>query len=211
MKPRELITTNIERTLLEPLTHIGFTFSKSTLTFKRKVNDFVQTINFQLNKYNEENVCAEFWTSFGVSSKIYSKWHKNEFGEDPINESLGGAVDWNIKGWEFPIIDNKRELHFQIIDEKERENVLTVLKNNFLNIGVPYLERLSNWENSAYEIVESEWFHFKACDFFLIAGNRDKALWALEQGLDCWKRKPKASFPDHKDKIEIRMKKYFEK
>jgi hypothetical protein len=209
MKPRELITTNIENTLLEPLTRIGFTFSKSSLSFKRKVNDFVQTINFQLNKHNEENVCTEFWASFGVSSKIYSKWHKNEFGEDPINESLGGAEDWNIKGWEFPIIDNKRELHFQIVDEKERGNVLTVLKNNFLNIGVPYLERLSNWENSAYEIVESEWFHFKACDFFLIAGNRDKALWALEQGLDCWERKPKASFPEHKDKIEIRMKKYF--
>lgn len=211
MKPRELITTNIEMTLLEPLTEIGFTFSKSSLTFKRKTDDFVQTINFQLNRYNQEHVCAEFWASFGVSSKLYSKWYKEEFGEELINDSLGGAMDWNIKGWEFPIIDNKRELHFQIIDENERENVLTVLKKNFLNIGIPYLDRLSNWESAAYEIVESEWLHYKACDFFLIAGNRDKALWVLEQGLDCWERKTKASFPEDRDKIKVRMKKYFGK
>lgn len=190
---------------------MGFKFSKSTLTFKRKMNGFVQIINFQLNRYNEEHVCAEFWTSFGVSSKIYSKWHKNEFGEEPINDSLGGAMDWNIKGWEFPIIDNKRELHFQIIDENERENVLTVLKQNFLNIGIPYLDKLSNWENAAYALVENECSHYKASDFFLIAGNRDQALWALEQGLDCWERKPKASFPEDRDKIKIRMKKYFGK
>ncbi|CAH0289502.1 hypothetical protein SRABI04_04298 [Chryseobacterium sp. Bi04] len=198
-------------TLFEPLTQIGFTFSKSTLIFKRKINGFVQTINFQLNRYNQEYVCAEFWTSFGVSSNVYSKWHKEEFCEKPINDSLGGAMDWNIKGWEFPIIDNKRELHFQIIDENERENVMTVLKKNFLNIGIPYLDRLSNWENAANEIVESECSHYKACDFFLIAGLRDKALWALEQGLDCWERKPKGSFPEDRDKIKIRLKKYFGK
>lgn len=209
MKTRELIITNIESTLLEPLAQIGFTFSKSTLTFKREVNDFVQVINFHLNRYNEENVCVEFWTSFGVSSKAYSKWYKNEFGENPANESVGGDIDWNIRDWEFPIIDNKREPHFQIVDEKERENVLAILKNDVLKIGIPYLNRLSNWEAAAYELLEKEWFHFKACDFFLIAGNQDKALWALEQGLDYWERKPKASFSEHKDKIEIRMKKYF--
>lgn len=211
MKPRELITTNIEMTLLEPLIQIGFAFSKSTLTFRRKTNGFVQTINFQLNRYNQEHVCAEFWTSFSVSSKLYLKWHKDEFGVEPIDNSLGGAMDWNIKDWEFPIIDNKRELHFQIIDENERDNVLTVLKKNFLNVGIPYLDRLSDWENLANEIVESECFHYKACDFFLIAGNRDKALWALEQGLYCWERKPKASFPEDRDKIKVRMKKYFGK
>lgn len=211
MKPRELITTNIEMTLLEPLAQMGFTFSKSLLTFKRKINGFVQTIYFQLNRYNEADVCAEFWTSFGVSSKIYSKWHKDEFGEEPINDSLVGVMDWNINGWEFPIIDKKRELHFQIIDENEREKVLTVLKQNFLNIGIPYLDKLSNWENAAYALVENECSHYKACDFFLIAGNRDQALWALEQGLDYWERRPKASFPEDSDKIKIRMKKYFGK
>ncbi|GAA3760498.1 DUF4304 domain-containing protein [Flavobacterium ginsengiterrae] len=71
MKPKDLITKSIEETLAEPLAEIGFSFSKNTLTFKRKVDEFVQSIRFQCNKYNQENVCAEFWTSFGVSSNKY--------------------------------------------------------------------------------------------------------------------------------------------
>lgn len=42
---------------------------------------------------------------------------------------------------------------------------------------------------------------------FLIAGNRDQALWTLEQGLAYWERRPK----EDSDKIKIRMKKYFGK
>ncbi|QSW91473.1 DUF4304 domain-containing protein [Flavobacterium endoglycinae] len=177
MKPKDLITISIEKTLLTSLAEIGFKFSKSNLTFKRKVDDFVQTIHFQLNRHNQENVSAEFWTSFGVSSKKYSKWHQTEFGESAINDSLGGAMDWNIKDWEFPIINGKKESHFQIINQKERETVLKTLKDNILNIGIPFLDNLSNWENAAYKIVEEGWFHSKACDFFLIAGNNEKALW----------------------------------
>ncbi|WP_149205947.1 DUF4304 domain-containing protein [Flavobacterium johnsoniae] len=209
MKPKDLITLSIEKTLLEPLTQIGFTFSKSTLTFKRKVNEFIQTIHFQSNRYNQENVSVEFWPSFGVSSKKYSQWHENEFGESPLNDSVGGAMGWNINDWKLPMSNGKSQLHFQIVNEKQRENVLTLLKNNILNIGIPFLDNLSNWESAAYKIVEADWFHHKACDFFLIAGNKEKALWALEEGIDCWERKPKASLPQNKEKIHIRLSKYF--
>ncbi|MET3028355.1 DUF4304 domain-containing protein [Flavobacterium sp. UW10123] len=211
MKPKDLILASIEKTLLDPLEQIGFTFSKNSLTFKRKVKDFVQTIHFQSNRNNQENVCVEFWTSFGVSSQKYSKWHQIEFGEIPVNNSVGGAMDWNIKNWEFPIINDKRELHFQIVHEKERENVLTVLKNNILNIGIPFLDTLSNWENAGNKLIEEKWFHYKACDFFLIAGNNEKALWALKQGINYWNTNPKASFPEDQKKIQIRLSKYFEK
>ncbi|WDF63358.1 DUF4304 domain-containing protein [Flavobacterium sp. KACC 22763] len=209
MNPKDLITTSIEKTLLKPLTQIGFTFSKSTLTFKRKVDEFVQTIHFQLNRHNQENVSAEFWTSFGISSNLYSKWHKTNFNENPINSILSSSMDWNIKNWEFPVINDKKESHFQIISEKERENVLQTLKNNVLNIGVPFLDNLSNWENAANKLVEEKWFHYKACDFFLIAGNNEKAFWALQQGIDYWSKNPKASFPEDKEKIQIRLSKYF--
>jgi len=211
MKPKDLIIISIEETLLEALTQLGFTFSKSSLTFKRKVNEFVQTIDFRLNRNNQENVCAEFWTSFKVSSKIYLKWHKTEFGENETNDNLASAMDWNIEGWEFPVINNKKESHFQIINEKERENVLEILKKNILNVGIPYLNNLSNWENIAHHILENELFHYLACDFFLIAGKNDKALLALEKGLDYWKTKPNASFPDHQNRIQIRLAKYFQK
>mgnify|MGYP003574876961 CR=1 FL=1 len=211
MNPKDLITTSIEKTLLEPLTQTGFTFSKSTLTFKRKVDEFVQTIHFQPNRHNQENVSAEFWIFFGVSSKKYLKWHLNEFGENAINDNLGGAMDWNIRDWEFPVINGKKESHFEIINEKERENVLQKLKNNVLNIGVPFLDNLSNWENAAYKLIEEKWFHYKACDFFLIAGNKEKALRVLHQGIDYWDKNPKASFPDDKEKIQIRLDKFFRK
>lgn len=84
MKPKDLITKSIEETLAEPLAEIGFSFSKNTLTFKRKVDEFVQSIRFQCNRYNQENVCAEFWPSFGVSSKKYSKWYQTEFGKKKV-------------------------------------------------------------------------------------------------------------------------------
>lgn len=210
MNPKDLIRNSIENTLLKPLTEIGFTFSKSSLTFKRKVNEFVQIISFQLNRNNEENVCAEFWTSFGVSSNLYSKWYKKEFEENPINNNLVSSMDWNITGWDFPVIDDKKELHFQIINEKERANVLNVLKNNILNIGIPYLDNLSNWENAANKLIQDKWFHYKACDFFLIAGNNEKALWALQEGINYWSENPKASFPDNKEKIQIRLDRFFQ-
>ncbi len=122
MKPKDLITKSIEETLVEPLAEIGFSFSKNTLSFDRKVNEFVQIISFHCCKYNQENECAEFWTSFGVLSKKYSKWYQAEFNENPVNDLLGNSVDWNIKDWGFPILNGQRELHFQITDEKERRN-----------------------------------------------------------------------------------------
>ena len=212
MNPRELITNSIEQNLLEPLSEIGFAFSKSSMSFKRKVSVFTQTIHFQLNRKNYEGECAEFWTSYKVSSKEYSKWYKKEFGKEAINDSLGSAMDWNIKGWEFPIIGNKKELHFQIIDESHMDYVLDVLKHNIFTYGIPFLDNLSDWERSAHQLVtENEQFHSKACDFFLIAGKKDKALWALEQGIEYWEKNPKASFPEEKDEIKQRMAKYFGK
>lgn len=209
MKPRELIINSIEQTLVEPLSKLGFTFSKSTLTFKRKLKEFVQTISFQLNRHNEENTCAEFWTSYSVSSKEYSRWHKAEFGTEDTNDHLSSEMDWNIKGMAFPVIDNIQELHFQIIAESHREKVLGILKENVINVGIPYLDRLSNWENAAHDLVDKDWFHDKAADFFLIASNKEKARWALQQGLDYWDRHPKASFPESKDELHKRIVKYF--
>lgn len=93
MKSKELITVNIKQTLSEPLHQLGFRFSKNNLTFKRKVNNFEQTISFLLSKFNRENESAEFRISFDVSSKQYSKWYETEFGKKPVNNSIEG-VKW---------------------------------------------------------------------------------------------------------------------
>lgn len=118
-------------------------------------------------------------------------------------------MDWNIPDWKFPVINTKNESHYQMINENEREKIMALLKNNILNIGIPFLNTISDWENAAHILIEKEWFHAKACDFFLIADNTEKALWALQQGLDYWIKHPKASFPQEKEEINIRLKKYF--
>lgn len=209
MKPRELIINSIEQTLVEPLGKLGFKFSKSTLTFKRKQKEFLQTIRFQLNRHNEEHTCAEFWTSYSVSSKEYSRWYQAAFGTEDSNDHLNTEMDWNIEGMTFPVIDNKQELHFQVIEAAHREQVLNILKENIIHIGIPYLNRLSDWENAAQDLLDKDWFHDKAADFFLIAKNKEKARLALQQGLDYWNRNPKASFPESKDELHKRMVKYF--
>ncbi|MUU79868.1 DUF4304 domain-containing protein [Winogradskyella endarachnes] len=213
MKPRELITTNIVEYLSDPLSEIGFKFLKSSLSFKRKKGDFEQKINFQLNRYNQENVNAEFWALLGVESRTYSKWFEKEYGIKPVNNSLAGVSCWNIPNWKQVIINNQEQLHFELINEKERNNVMTTLKENILNIGIPYLNDLSNWERSANRIIEKELGgrHSVACDFFLIENNKEKALWALEKGLEYWTKYPQASFSNDKKEISLRLKKHFNK
>ncbi len=213
MKPRELITENILEHLSEPLLETGFRFLKSSLSFKRKTGDFEQKIHFQLNRHNQENVNAEFWTLLGVESKAYSKWYEKEYRKKPVNYSMGGVSCWNIPNWKKAVIDNEEQLHFEIINVKYRANVMTTLKENLLTVGIPYLNNLSSWEKSANRIIEEEHGgrHSVACDFFLIENNKDKALWALEKGLEYWIKYPNASFSNDKEEINLRLKKYFKR
>ena len=203
--PRELITTSITETLLEPLTQSGFIFSKSSLTFKRNSGDFTQAITFQLNRHNETGISAEFWTIWSITSKAYSKWYKANYGTKPLNDHVFTEPDWNIENWEFPVINNKQEYHFQIIEEMQRLKVLTLLKNNIFNIGIPLLNHLSSWENAANNLLSKNSDHHKASDFFQLAGNPEKSLLALQQGLNYWKQHPKASNPEHLEEIHKRL------
>lgn len=213
MKPRELITKKIIEYLSEPLSNLGFRFLKSSLSFKKREGDFEQEIHFQLNRYNQENVSAEFWALLGVESKFYSKWHEKEYGIKPVNYSMGGVSCWNIPNWKNVIIDNKEQLHFEIINEKDRNNVMNTLKDNIVNVGLPYLNELCSWRKSANRIVEEEigGRHSVASDFFLIENNKEKALWALEKGLEYWEKYPQASFSNDKEAIRLRLKKHFNK
>lgn len=203
--PRELITTSITETLLEPLTQSGFIFSKSSLTFKKNSGDFTQTITFQLNRYNETGISAEFRTIWSITSKAYSKWYKAKYGTKPLNDHLFTEPDWNIENWEFPFINNKQEYYFQIIEETQRPEVLTMLKNNILNIGIPTLNHFSDWENAANNFLSKNSDHHKASDFFQLADNSEKSLQALQKGLDYWKQHPNASNPEDLEEIHKRL------
>lgn len=204
--PRELITQSIESTLSEALNKIGFTFSRKQLTFSRKTSHFIHTISFQLNRHNETAVSAEFWTVFSITSKEYAKWHKTTFGNQPLNDHLFIAMDWNIPNWKFPMTGNHQHSHFELIEEAHRENVLAILKSNILELGIPFLDHFSNWETAARNLLTKNTEHHKASDFFQLAGHQEESLSALKQGLIYWKQHPNASSPDDLEEIHKRLK-----
>lgn len=208
MKPKALIIANIEAYLLEPLGAAGFKFSPSQLTFKRTQNEFVQAIHFQANRHNEEDVCVAFWSHYRVSSKFYTTWHTARYGCEPVNNIVGGVADWNIKNWQFPVIDDKEDKEHQLVDPSHRAAVMARLRDNLLELAVPWLEHLSNWENAALALAEAQESHARACDFYLMAGKQEKALWALDEGIDYWQKNPAASFSEEKEEIALRMEKY---
>lgn len=209
MKPKALIIANIEEFLLEPLTAAGFKFSPSQLTFKRTQNEFIQTIHFQANRYNEEHVCVADWSHYQVASRYYASWHTARYSREPVNHIVGGVADWNIPNWQFPVIDGKQDKEHQLVDPSHRATVMACLRDNLLALAIPWLDHRSNWENAALALVEAQDSHARACDFYLMAGKQEKALWALNEGIAYWERNPQASDPQEKEEIALRMDKYF--
>ncbi|NVI81783.1 DUF4304 domain-containing protein [Janthinobacterium sp. BJB401] len=208
MKPKALIIANIEEYLLEPLSAAGFKFSPGQLTFKRAQDEFVQAIHFQANRHNEEDVCAAFWSHYQVSSRACTSWHKARYGYEPVNNIVGEVADWNIKNWQFPVIDGKQDKEHQLVDPAHRATVMACLRDNLLQLAIPWLDHHSNWENAALALVEAHDSHARACDFYLMAGKQELALWALNEGIAYWERNPKASYPQEKEEIALRMEKY---
>jgi len=82
---------------------------------------------------------------------------------------------------------------------------LTILKNNILNIGIPLLNHFSSWGNAAIDFISKNNEYHKASDFFQLAGNPEKSIWALKQGLHYWKRHPGTSNPEHLEEIHKRL------
>lgn len=186
MKPKDLIQKLLIEKIEMTLSNLGFVFSKSTLKFTRMKEEFKQEINTHLNRYNMQDISAEFYFSFSVSSKIYSKWYLSEYSEKPVNNSVAGEMYWNLRDWKHP---RPNVAHRENVEREMGE-----LLNDTLSIGLPFLEKYSDWENSALRLIEQNSSHYKACDFYLIAGNKEKAFWALEKALECWKKFPKRSF-----------------
>jgi len=208
MKPKALIIANIEECLLEPLSAAGFKFSPGQLTFKRAQDEFVQSIHFQANRHNEEDACVAFSSHYQVSSRSCTSWHKARYGHEPVNNIVGGVADWNIENWQFPVIDGKQDKEYQLIDPAHRATVMACLRDNLLQLALPWLDHHSNWENAALALVEAHDSHARACDFYLMAGKQEQALWALNEGIAYWERNPKASYPQEKEEIALRMEKY---
>lgn len=178
MKPKDLLNLYIEKYLVNELQKLGFRYSKSVPKFTRKIGDFELTFSFSLSKWNSEGYC-EFWTMWGITSKEYTKWYKEQWGNKPINNGIVGAAEWNIPGWTRDVTK-----HFTLTNSKSDEEEFDELINNIINIAIPYYEKISNWNIAAeYASQETIILYHKVCDFYLISGQKEKAKKILELGI----------------------------
>jgi hypothetical protein len=129
----------------------------------------------------------------------------NEYGEKPVNDSIAGEADWNLKGWTYPKYKTFFRNRFDLTEEKDRERVLDVLLSNIINIGIPFLEKHSDWRVAAERLIGQNLLHSRACDFYLIAGDKTKAYECLKIG----QKLPNDWLPDEPEAIKLRLKKHF--
>ena len=203
MKPRDLLCQNLEENVSPYLRSQGFTFSRAQISFLRKQDFARQEIHFSLSKWNTEDDCS-FWTMWGVSSTAYTKWHLQEWGEKPVNNALGGCADWNIPGWPRQPGDE----HFKLTRSRRDIDVMKLLVDAIGAQGLPYLQQISTWSGAAQQFLKEGWMFGKACDFFLIAGQRDRAIEALYLGLDKYELQGAPDQLLELPQIKARLEKY---
>jgi hypothetical protein len=202
MKPKELLTKYIENQLVSELQKLGFRYFKGGPKFTRTEGYFELTFSFSLSKWNSEDYC-EFWTIWGVTSKEYEKWYKEQWGSKPENNAIVGDAEWNVPGWSRDVVK-----HFKITNSESDKAEFDELIHNVLNVGIPYYSKISDW-NTAAEYASSKErivFYDKVCDFYLLTGEKAKEI--LELGI----REIEERKQDQLmllSKIEMRLDKYF--
>ena len=173
MKPRDILARRIEQDLRAELEAVGFSWAASKLTFRRTVGGMAQKIAFSLDKWNSDDNCA-FWTMWSVSSAEYSRWHRMQFGEKPVNDVLAGLGDWKIPGW--TLSDGNME---RLRNARSDAAVMQQLKGNVFHVGIPFIQSVSSWRGAAERLLSERSFYVRAVDFFLLASEHERAREAL--------------------------------
>ncbi len=148
MKPRDIMLTRIQQFLCAPLAELGFKFTRSKMVFWRIAGIAKQQVEFQLDRYNSEDECT-FWTNWRTRWPGYSEWHERHFNQ-PESDFLGYFAEWNIPGWSRKFAD-RACLHNDAADD----SVMQRLLNDFLVVGIPFLESISTLEGAAEQILAS--------------------------------------------------------
>ena len=174
LPPGDRIRKLLEEFVEPELTKLGFKLLKSELTFKRKIGEFTQEIHFSKNRWNFGSSVVSFWTILSVKSKFYVKWHEETYGVKPMNDFIDSWYDSHIKTWNSEFWDGDQ------YDLTKFDNVqlMTDLKNNIMNIGIPILNTVSDWKSGADYLFEKErWMHAaKIFDFYIISNEPKKAI-----------------------------------
>ena len=177
LPPGDRIRKLIEEFVEPELSKIGFKLLKSELTFKRKIGDFTQEIYFAKNQRNFGNTIVCFWTILSVKANYYVNWHEKTYGFKPMNEIVESWYDNHIKTW------NSAYWNGGQYDLAQFDNVKLMddLTKNILTIGIPLLDKVSDWEKAADDLMERQRFGFisKIFDFYILAGKKEKAMESL--------------------------------
>ncbi|OJD70133.1 hypothetical protein [Bacillus sp. NH11B] len=202
MKPKQLLSLYIENFLVNELQKLGFRYAKSVPKFSRTQGDFELTFSFSLSKWDSEDYC-EFWTMWGVTSKKYSKWYKEQWGNKLVNNSIVGDAEWNIPGW-------RRSTRYWKLTNSEYDRAeFSAFIDNVMNVGIPYYSQIDDWDNAAdYATRSPIIFYEKICDFYMMSGQEEKAKEILARGIQEIKDRKHDSYMQLSE-IEKRLKKYF--
>ena len=203
MKPRVLLLGRLKSHYMSFMEEKGFKFAKSAITFSRNSGSSKQTVTFCLSKWNSEDDCT-FWTTWGVTSREYSRWYAAEWGTKPVNNALGGSADWNIPGWNRGVGQ-----HFHLNGTATDLAEMTCLRENTEAPGIPYLDRISDFSLAAEEHLKQRWMFDVAADFFMIAGENQRARDALYEGIKTFEGDKRPDNFQELPRIKLRLQKYF--
>ena len=202
MKPRDLLKKYLIGDVAPLVQAFGFKYSASQLHFSRKNQNTRQVFSFSLSKWISEDCCT-FWTMWGVTSKSYANWHKEQWGEFPVNNALGGDLDSNITGWE-----RGQDHYFHVYNNEANKNQIERLVKNILQVGIPFLDSVSTWEGAAEYFLKNKFMYHRAADFLTIAGKYEQARAILLEGLKQYEDLGRIDNFGDLQKIKARLAKY---
>lgn len=179
MTPKEIVQAAFEADISPVLHGKAFSYVPSQFGYKRKQGDFTQIISIILS-HNNTSEDIRFWSAFNVDSPRYNVWRRQN-GMDKFQGRLGGCMDWNILNWRS---NGDHSTSFDFSTPQQRSEVLRDWLSRCLKAGIPYLEELSSWEGLAADLVRWRWHWGRAADYFVIAGRPDRAVAALEAGIE---------------------------
>ena len=127
-----------------------------------------------------------------------------EWGELPENDSLGGAADWNLPGWE-----RGQDRHFHLNHTESDTHEIERLVKNIKHAGIPFLDRISTWEGAAGQFLKDRILYHRAADFLIIAGDDERAKEILLEGLQNYENLGRVDNIRELPKIKARLARYF--
>jgi hypothetical protein len=145
MKPKDILLDFINEYLIEFFRNYDFEFSESQLAFKRKLsNGFVQTIKFNGNLRNTEDLIVKYGDQYLVYCSSYKTWWTKNFPNIPLIGA--GYIDTNNQSLVKMnhVIRNGTQYDFLT---NTKDEIMNEIKCNFIDFGLTFFTDNESWES----------------------------------------------------------------